>query len=132
MPQQPLETILMRQLASYLSVPVLVMDTHGTIVFFNEPAEKILGVRFDESGRLSPARAAELVEITDAAGNPVPDARRPLLVALRERRPAFACNFVLRHSDGVRLEVETTAFPLVGQAGVMLGAVAMFWETVPK
>lgn len=129
MPQQPIETILMRQLASYLSVPVLVVDPEGTVVFFNEPAEKILGVRFDETGRVSPARAAELIEITDAAGRVVDDAERPLLIALRERRPAYARNFVLRHADGVRLEVETTAFPLVGQAGVMLGAVAMFWET---
>lgn len=129
MPQQPIETILMRQLASYLSVPVLVVDPEGTVVFFNEPAEKILGVRFDETGRVSPARAAELIEITDAAGRVVDDAERPLLIALRERRPAYARNFVLRHADGVRLEVETTAFPLVGQEGVMLGAVAMFWET---
>jgi len=128
-PQQPIETILMRQLASYLSVPVLVVDPEGTVVFFNEPAEKILGVRFDETGRVSPARAAELIEITDAAGRVVDDAERPLLIALRERRPAYARNFVLRHADGVRLEVETTAFPLVGQEGVMLGAVAMFWET---
>jgi PAS domain-containing protein len=128
-PQQPLETILTRQLASYLSVPVLVMDPEGTIVYFNEPAERILGVRFDETGRLSPARAAVLIEITDGAGRPVPDQERPLSVALRERRPAHARSHVLRHSDGVRVEVETTAFPLVGQAGVVLGAVAMFWES---
>ena len=129
MPQQPLETILTRQLATCLSVPVLVADAEGTVVFFNEPAERILGVRFDETGRLSPSRTGALVEITDADGQPVPDTQRPLLVALRERRPSYSRNFVLRHADGVRIEVETTAFPLVGQAGVMLGAVAMFWET---
>lgn len=132
LPQQPIETILTRQLASYLSVPTLVVDPGGTIVFFNEPAERILGVRFDETGRVSPERAAELIEITDASGRAVDDAQRPLLVALREQRPAFARNFVLRHADGVRLEVETTAYPLVGQTGEVLGAVAMFWETVRR
>jgi PAS domain-containing protein len=130
--QQPIETILMRQLASYLSVPVLVVDPEGTVVFFNEPAERILGVRFDETGRVSPARAAELIQITDADGRPLTDENRPLLVALNERRPAYVRSWVLRQADGVRLEVETTAFPLVGQAGTMLGAVAMFWETHPR
>lgn len=132
MTQQPIETILMRQLASYLSVPVLVVDPEGTVVFFNEPAERILGVRFDETGRVSPARAAELIQITDADGRPLTDENRPLLVALNERRPAYVRSWVLRQADGVRLEVETTAFPLVGQAGTMLGAVAMFWETHPR
>ena len=44
------------------------------------------------------------------------------------QRPAHARKWLLRRSDGVRLEVEITAFPLIGQAGVMLGAMAMFWE----
>ncbi len=33
MAQQPLEMILVRQLAGYLFVPVLVVDTTGTVVF---------------------------------------------------------------------------------------------------
>src|SRR5262245_2901198 len=48
--QQSVEMILVRQLASYLFVPVLVVDTTGTFIFYNEPAERILGVRFDEPG----------------------------------------------------------------------------------
>ena len=37
----------------------------------------------------------------------------------------------LRGLDGTRRHVEVTAFPLVGQAGRFLGAVALFWEKVP-
>src|SRR5262249_20492003 len=50
--QQSVEMILVRQLASYLFVPVLVFDTTGTVIFYNEPAERILGVRFEETGRI--------------------------------------------------------------------------------
>ena len=39
MPQQEIEVILMRQLASYLAMPILVVDTEGDLVFFNEAAE---------------------------------------------------------------------------------------------
>ena len=37
-------------------MPVLVVDTTGTVVFYNESAERILGVRFDETGRIGPRR----------------------------------------------------------------------------
>jgi len=45
MATQAVEMILVRQLAGYLFVPVLVVDTSGTVVFYNEPAERILGGR---------------------------------------------------------------------------------------
>ena len=64
MAQQSVEMILVRQLASYLFVPVLVVDTTGTVVFYNEPAERILGVRFEETGahRSRGGRAAHRAE----------------------------------------------------------------------
>lgn len=127
MAQQAVETILIRQLAGYLSVPVLVMDTTGTVTYYNEPAERILGVRFEETGRVSPEEAKRLVEIGPAPETP--DDGVPLMeIALRERRPVHGRRTLLRRTDGARLAVEVTAFPLIGQGGAMLGAVAMFWE----
>ena len=43
------------------------------------------------------------------------------------RHPAHA-RFWIQGLDGVRRKVENTAFPLVGQTGQVLGAVAIFWE----
>src|SRR5215475_747057 len=63
--QQSVEMILVRQLASYLYVPVLVFDTMGTVIFYNEPAERILGVRFEETGRIDREEADRLVELSD-------------------------------------------------------------------
>jgi PAS domain-containing protein len=128
MAQQPVETILVRQLADYLSVPVIVFDPARTAIFYNEPAERLLGVRFDETGRIGPDEADRLIEMTDDPAATGGDARRPVAIALEERRPTHALRRVQRRADGVRLEVEVTAFPLIGQGGTLLGAVAMFWE----
>lgn len=40
------ELILARQLASGLSVPVLLVDAHGDTLFYNESAEAIFGRQF--------------------------------------------------------------------------------------
>jgi PAS domain-containing protein len=128
MAQQPVESILIRQLAGYLSVPVLVVDPTETVVFYNEPAERILGLRFEETGRVSPEEADRLVETRDDPVAAEKGAVRPMLVALRERRPAHARRWVRRRGDDVWLEVEITAFPLIGQDETLLGAVVMFWE----
>jgi PAS domain-containing protein len=129
MAQQPVELILARQLASYLSVPVLVVDAKGVVVFYNEPAERILGVRFEETGRLDSDEVARLVELSDdPAADPDDTDARPLMHALQQRRPAHSRRWLLRRGDRVRLQVELTAFPLIGGEDRLLGAVAMFWE----
>lgn len=125
MAQQPIEMILLRQLAGYLSVPVLVADVDGNIVFYNEPAEPIIGLRFDESGRIPAAEAGRLVEVRPVEGE---EDVRPLEIALRERRPAHSRRRLRRHGDGTEVVVALTAFPLIGLGGASLGAVAMFWE----
>ena len=124
---QPVEMILTRQWAGYLSIPVILVDTAGTAIFYNEPAERMLGIRFEEAGRIEREEADRLVELTDdPEANPA--AVHPVEVALRERRPVHAHRLVLRRSDRVRLQIEVTAYPLIGQEGKLLGAVAMFWE----
>jgi PAS domain-containing protein len=76
-PQQPLEMILLRQMASYLAIAMWMMDSSGDLIYYNEPAEELLGVRFDDVG---PIRADQLVgmwQVTDQEGNgwPTPTSR---------------------------------------------------------
>jgi PAS domain-containing protein len=126
--QQSVEMILVRQLASYLFVPVLVVDTTGTVIFYNEPAERILGVRFEETGRIDREEADRLVELsTDPTAGPE-DLERPLDTALQQRRPAHARRWLLRRADRVRLQVELTAFPIIDHEERLLGAMVTFWE----
>ena len=126
--QQSVEMILARQLASYLFVPVLVFDSTGTIVFYNEPAERILGVRFEETGRIDPEEVDRLVELSNDPGATPEDSEHPIVVALQQRRPAHGRRWLLRRADRVRLQVEATAFPIIDHEERLLGAVAMFWE----
>jgi PAS domain-containing protein len=126
--QQSVEMILVRQLASYLFVPVLVVDTTGTVIFYNEPAERILGVRFEETGRIDREEAERLVELShDPTAGPE-DLDRPLDTALQQRRPVHARRWLLRRADRVRLQVELTAFPIIDHEERLLGAMVMFWE----
>jgi len=128
MSQQSVEMILVRQLAGYLFVPVVVVDTAGTLIFYNEPAERILGVRFEETGRIDREEAERLIELSeDSTGGP-DDTGRPLLTAIQQRRPLHTRRWLLRRSDRVRLQVELTAFPIIDQEERVLGAMAMFWE----
>ena len=126
--QQSVEMILVRQLASYLFVPVLVFDTTGTVVFYNEPAERMLGVRFEETGRIDREEAERLVELGDDPSAGTENSEFPLDVALQQRRPAHARRWALRRADRVRLLVEITAFPIIDHDERLLGAVVMFWE----
>jgi PAS domain-containing protein len=128
MAQQSVEMVLVRQLASYLFVPVLVVDPEGTVIFYNEPAERILGVRFEETGRIDKDEADRLIELGDDPSAGPDDSGRPLTIALQQRRPAHARRWLLRRSDRVRLQVELTAFPIIDQEDRLVGAVAMFWE----
>ena len=60
MAQKAVELILMRQLASYLAVPIFLVDPEGNLLYYNEPAERLLGRRYDETGEM-PALSAEQI-----------------------------------------------------------------------
>jgi PAS domain-containing protein len=128
MSQKEIEVILTRQLASYLAMPIFIVDPRGTLVFYNEPAEAILGCRFDETGSLSLDEWSQLFKPADAQGVPLLSGERPVLIAVRERRPSHR-DFWICGVDNVLRHIEVTAFPLIGQADRYLGAVAIFWET---
>jgi len=126
MAQFPIELILVRQLASGLAVPTVVADASGSLVFINEPAEHLLGVRFDEIGDLPFDEWTTSFAPSDG-GTAVPPERLPLAIALQERRPAHGPLEIVGR-DGVARTIEITAFPLESAHGQLEGAVAMFWE----
>ena len=127
MPQREIELILMRQLASYLSMPILIVDPEGNLVFFNEAAEPILGRRFEETGEIRRGTWSALFSPTDDDGSPVPREEQPLFIATEQRRPAHRRSWI-RGLDGVVRQIEGIAFPLLGHGEHFLGAAGIFWE----
>jgi PAS domain-containing protein len=127
MPQQAIEVILMRQLASYLAMPIFLVDPAGNLLFYNEPAEALLGHRYEETGEMPFMKWAQIFQPTSEDGSPLPPEALPLVIALQHHRAAHLA-FQIRGLDGVHRKIEATAFPLEGQGGRYLGAVAILWE----
>ena len=127
MAQKEIELILMRQCASHLATPIWLMGPDGSLLFYNEPAEPILGRHFDEVGEMPGEVLSPMFQTTAEDGSPLEAEDLPINIALRERRPAHLW-FRIRGLDGVWRRIEVTAFPMEGQGGRHLGAVAIFWE----
>ena len=124
---QPIEIILMRELAGHLATPIFVVDPAGDLLFYNDPAERLLGSRFDETGMMPFAEWSTVFNPTDSQGTPIPPDDLPLAIAAQQRRPAQGGMWI-RGLDGVSRELTVTAIPLQGQWGDHLGAAAIFWE----
>ncbi len=127
--QQPIEMILLRQLASYLTIPIWMMDGDGNLLYYNEPAEKLLGVQFDDAGPIHADQLATMFMTSDLDGNPIDDVDLPVVTALVKHQPAHSkirfCGL-----DQVWRDVDISAMPVEGQGGRFLGVFATFWESV--
>jgi PAS domain-containing protein len=131
MSQQEIEVILSRHLAEYLAMPIFIVNPDGDLIFYNEPAESILGTRYNETGSMPASEWSTKFHPTDQDGKTIPPEELPLVVAIRDHHPAHKI-FWIRGLDGNQREIEVTALPLIGQAGRFLGGIAIFWEKVAK
>lgn len=130
MAQHEVEVILARHLAECLAMPVFIVNPDGDLIFYNEPAEAVLGQSYTETGTMPAREWSTIFQPFDREGNSVPPEELPLMIALSKRHPAHSL-FWIHSKDGVTREIEVTAFPLIGQAERFLGAVAIFWESHP-
>lgn len=122
-----IEVILTRQLASYLTMPILIVDPEGDLVYFNEAAEAILGRRFDETGTIRRGEWSAIFQPMNDDGTPLKREDQPLFIATQHRKPSHRSSWI-RGLDGVMRRIEGVAFPLLGQSGRFLGAAGVFWE----
>ena len=127
MPQQEIEIILARHLSEYLLMPIFIVNPNGDLVFYNEPAEVILGLSYSETGMMPAAEWSTIFHPEDLDGRPIKPDDLPLMIALTDRHPAHKI-LQIRGLDGIARQIEATAFPLVSQGDRFLGAIAIFWE----
>jgi PAS domain-containing protein len=126
--QHHLVLIIARDFASRLSTPVFLVDVHGTVIYFNEGAERALGRRYVEGTGMGAGEWSTVFEPSYDDGTPMELTEIPLGVAILERRPDHGI-VRIRGVDGVRRRIEVTAFPLFAHEDECLGAIAIFWET---
>ena len=105
---------------------MFVIDDVGTLVYYNEAAESLLGRLFVDTDHMSSEDwLAEFVP-HEMDGTPLVGSTNPLLAALLHRREQHR-SLAIQSADGQERRIEVTAIPLVGQAERLLGAVAIFW-----
>jgi len=124
--QKHLVLILAREFASNLATPMLITDERGTLIFFNEAAEGIVGRTFSETGERSLDEWSERASARTLDSEPIPLERRAAAITLYERRPAHQ-QLLITALDGSERRIELTAFPLFAHGDEFLGVVLIFW-----
>jgi PAS domain-containing protein len=119
--------ILARELASNLATPMFIVDTEGVLVYYNEPAEALVGQTFSQLGEISAAEWGAMLKPEDFEGNKLSRAAIPPGVAFLEHRAAHQA-IMITGLDGAKRKLEITAFPLFAKADEFAGAIAIFWE----
>jgi len=122
-----IEIILNRQLADCLSIPVFITDTAGNLIFYNEPAEEVLGQRFEETGEMPVEEWSTVFKPLDKMGNPLPPEELPLVRTLKEELPHHK-SFIIESLKGQLQNISVTSYPIISRTGKFLGAVAIFWK----
>jgi PAS domain-containing protein len=125
--QKHLVLILAREFASNLATPTLIADEEGTLIFYNEAADRVIGRPFAESGELPVDEWTSSFTPRTPEGEPLPAERRPVRMALDQKRP-FHMSYRATSSDGVDRDIGVTAFPLFAQAEAFVGIMAIFWR----
>jgi PAS domain-containing protein len=107
-----------------ISTPAFLVDSGGTLLTLNEAAGALLGVAFDEVGKMDPDEWGARFGPFDDDGDPIPLEQIPLTVALREGRPAHA-RFTIHNTDGEPRQIEASAMPIITKE--TSGAITIFW-----
>jgi PAS domain-containing protein len=123
-----IEIILNRQLADCLAIPVFITDTTGNLLFYNEPAEDILGKRYEDTGEMPVEEWGTVFKNKDEDGQPLPPDELPLVKTLKNQLPYFK-TFWIESLSGRTEKISVTSYPVIGRSGKFLGAVAIFWRT---
>lgn len=125
MAYQEIEIILSRQLAEYLSVPVFIVDPEGNLIFYNAPAEMILGKKFGDTGPMTVNEWSQMFFPEYDDGRPFPPEELPLIKTLKEKN-LFHGQFWISNLNHVRHQISVSSFPIVSSSNRFLGGMAVF------
>ena len=125
--QRNLVLILARDFASRLATAVFLVDPDDNLIYYNEAAERMLGIPFVEGRVVTADRWSDQVVPADDEERPLPPGERPLRIALDQGTPSHR-SLKIRKADDTYRRIEVTAFPLFAHADECVGAMSIFWE----
>jgi PAS domain-containing protein len=102
--------ILARSFAAQLATAVFLVDAEGTVIYFNEAAERLLGQQFVEGAGMAAEEWSTRYRPRDSEGHTVPLESLPLGVTMLKRKSAHGILTILG-ADGVDRRIEVAAFP---------------------
>jgi PAS domain-containing protein len=125
MEQKPIELILARNFLTSLNTPAFLTGGRGELLFYNEAAGALLGMSFEQAGRMSATEWGESFGPFDSDGKAIHYDELPVTQALRQGRPAHA-DHTIRSVRGVEHQIEVSALPIMAEGG-QEGAMVFFW-----
>jgi PAS domain-containing protein len=125
-----LQLILAREFAANLATPMFLIDAEGTLVFFNEAAEMLLGKTHAEVGAIDASEFGAMLQMAELDGTPIRRRDSPAGIAFFQGEPSHK-TLLATGLDGTRRRYEVTAYPLFGRVGEMHGVLTVFWEARP-
>ena len=125
--QRNLTLILARSFASQLATAVFLLDVEGTVIFYNEAAERLIGEPFVEGAGLRMDEWMARRRPLDEEGNEVPVESLPLGMTMLKREPAYGVGR-FRRGDGEYQRFANVTFPLFAHTEDFVGVMAMAWH----
>jgi len=124
--QHNLILILARSFASNLATAWFLFDAEGTVVYYNEAAEKLTGRPFIEGAGTTAEEWMGRGNPLDEEGREIPIESLPLGVTILKREPAHGVT-MFRTADGDYHRFENVTFPLFAHTEDFVGVVAIVW-----
>jgi PAS domain-containing protein len=125
MAAMPLEIIEARSLTSRLTTASFLVDREGTLLYFNGAAADLLGITFEEAGRMEAGTWGTRFKPREPGGRELPVGELPLAIAVQSGRPAYA-RMQITGADGSEHDIEVAALPIMSR-DTQEGALAIFW-----
>lgn len=116
-----------KHLAESMTTATFLADGDGSLIFFNEAAELLVGRTFNDVGPLSAAQWQESLNVRSRDGSPLPLEAMPSWMAVQRQRPDLG-HVRFTALDGNECFIATCAIPLFAPPDRFEGALVIFWE----
>ena len=124
--QRNLVLILARAFAAQLATAVFLLDPDGTVIYYNEAAEKLTRRPFIEGAGQTIDEWMTRTRPRDAGGVDVGVQDLPLGTTMLKQEPAHGI-LTFRTEDGFDRRVETASFPLFAHTEDLVGIISIVW-----
>lgn len=116
-----------KHLAESVTTPTFIADREGTLIYYNEAAEALLGHRFADHGPMPASKWGEIFNVRARDDSPFPLDAMPGWMEVQQHRPALG-HLKFSTAAGEDRFIAVCAVPLFTSQEQFEGAIVIFWE----